>query len=329
MGSRERRQRHRARVRQAILVAARELFVAEGVRNVSLRQIAARIEYSPAVFYTYFRCKEDIFLALAEEDAAVLHRVYEATRRVVDPLERVRRALWALYEFLNANPVFVELIILDNSGPRMKAGRQRLACFHEVAAGVEADIRTCIERGQMSMAPRPQPASCCGSECSARRQSRGGLHVTRNARCWLTTCSRHYSPDCRHRVSAANPIWNPPYRKPAHDDHARSVSKHVRYGGRRTVCWRGRRRSNSCAAACSARASGAAKCSRRGSSVNRAKPPHSAPFTLSTSTTSVLRKKADFYLCDGAMEDRTVADVVRARRRPRPHDSRLTSLNAG
>jgi AcrR family transcriptional regulator len=152
MGSRERRQRHRARVRQAILVAARELFVAEGVRNVSLRQIADRIEYSPAVFYTYFRCKDDIFLAVAEEDAAVLHRVCEATRHVVDPLERMRRTLWALYEFLNANPVFVELIILGDAGPRMKAGHQRFACFHEVAAGVDADLRACIERGQMSMA---------------------------------------------------------------------------------------------------------------------------------------------------------------------------------
>jgi AcrR family transcriptional regulator len=78
MGSRERRQRHRTRVRQAILVAARELFVADGVRNVSLRQIANRIEYSPTVLYTYFRCKDDIFLALAEEDAAV-RRIPAAT----------------------------------------------------------------------------------------------------------------------------------------------------------------------------------------------------------------------------------------------------------
>jgi AcrR family transcriptional regulator len=153
MGSQERRQRHRARIRQAILIAARDLFIAEGVRKVSLRQIADRIEYSPAAFYTYFRCKDDIFLALAEEDAAVLHRVYEATRHVVDPLERIRRALWALYEFLeHANPVSAELVILDNEGPRVNAGPQRFACVHEIAAGVEADLRTCIERGQVTMA---------------------------------------------------------------------------------------------------------------------------------------------------------------------------------
>jgi AcrR family transcriptional regulator len=151
MGSKECRQRHRSRVREVILVAARELFVADGGRNVSLRQIADRIEYSPAAFYTYFRCKDDIFLALAEEDAADLHRMYEATRHVVDPLERIRRALWALYEFLNAHPVLVEIMILDNSGPGVIPERQRFAFFHEVAAGVETDLRICIERGQISI----------------------------------------------------------------------------------------------------------------------------------------------------------------------------------
>jgi AcrR family transcriptional regulator len=117
-----------------------------------LRQIADRIEYSPATFYTYFRCKDDIFLALAEEDAAVLRRVYEATRQLIDPLERIRRALWALYEFLNDNPLFVDLVSLDKSGPRLIPGQQRVACFHELAAAVEADLRTCIERGQVSIA---------------------------------------------------------------------------------------------------------------------------------------------------------------------------------
>jgi AcrR family transcriptional regulator len=65
MGSKERRQRHRTRIREAILATARELFVAEGVRNVSLRQIADRIEYSPLALYTYSCCKDDIFLVLA------------------------------------------------------------------------------------------------------------------------------------------------------------------------------------------------------------------------------------------------------------------------
>ena len=47
---------------QRILSAARELSVAEGVRNVSLR-VADRIEFSVAVFCTDFRCKDASFFA--------------------------------------------------------------------------------------------------------------------------------------------------------------------------------------------------------------------------------------------------------------------------
>ena len=67
MGIKERQDRDRAAVRDAILHAARELFVTEGYRPVSMRRIAERIEYSPAAIYGYFTSKDEIFFALAEE----------------------------------------------------------------------------------------------------------------------------------------------------------------------------------------------------------------------------------------------------------------------
>ena len=72
MGTKERQQRERDRISEAILTAARELFVAEGYRNVSMRKIAERIEYSPAAIYSYFPSKDDIFFALAEEGFRLL-----------------------------------------------------------------------------------------------------------------------------------------------------------------------------------------------------------------------------------------------------------------
>jgi AcrR family transcriptional regulator len=67
MGSRERQDRERQAVTSSILDAARDLFVTEGYRNVSIRKIAEKIEYSPAAIYSYFASKDDIFYALAEE----------------------------------------------------------------------------------------------------------------------------------------------------------------------------------------------------------------------------------------------------------------------
>ena len=74
MGVKERQEREREAVSRAILDAARDLFVAEGYHNVSIRKIAERIEYSPAAIYSYFPSKDDIFFALAEEGFRLLSR---------------------------------------------------------------------------------------------------------------------------------------------------------------------------------------------------------------------------------------------------------------
>ena len=55
------------RLRREILDAARELFVAEGYRNVSLRKIACRIGYTPMSIYLHFHDKAEILDCICEE----------------------------------------------------------------------------------------------------------------------------------------------------------------------------------------------------------------------------------------------------------------------
>src|SRR3954468_8327242 len=98
MGIKERHTREREIVRNAILAAARGLFLAEGYANVSMRKIAEQIEYSPGAIYSYFASKEDIFFALAEEGLQFL-RAHCAPQAGTDvpPLEQVRAAIWRFY----------------------------------------------------------------------------------------------------------------------------------------------------------------------------------------------------------------------------------------
>ena len=159
MGTKERQQRERDRTREAILTAARELFVAEGYRNVSMRKIAERIEYSPAAIYSYFPCKDDIFFSLAEEGFRLLAgRGMASAQGAEDPLERLRRGLWAFYEFSKAHPEYFELMFVDRSVPSLSQDFQRFEFFQETTARAEADIRACIERGQFSKALNPPAA---------------------------------------------------------------------------------------------------------------------------------------------------------------------------
>lgn len=159
MGTKERQQRERDRVSEAILTAARELFVTEGYRNVSMRKIAERIEYSPAAIYSYFPSKDDIFFALAEEGFRLLASCGGAAcAQIADPFDRVRGGLWAFYQFSKTHPEYFDLMFVDRSVPSLNQDFQRFEFFQETTALFEADIQACIERGQFSKRLNPAAA---------------------------------------------------------------------------------------------------------------------------------------------------------------------------
>ena len=159
MGTKERQQRERDRISEAILTAARELFVAEGYRSVSMRKIAERIEYSPAAIYSYFPSKDDIFFALAEEGFRLLASCGSiACAQIADPFDRLRGGLWAFYQFSKTHPEYFELMFVDRSVPSLNQDFQRFEFFQETTARFEADVQACIERGQFSKRLNPAAA---------------------------------------------------------------------------------------------------------------------------------------------------------------------------
>ncbi len=78
MGIKERRQRQRQELRAGILAAAREIASSEGWQAVTIRKIAALIEYSPPVIYEYFGSKEEILLEVMRTGYAEQLRAVEA-----------------------------------------------------------------------------------------------------------------------------------------------------------------------------------------------------------------------------------------------------------
>jgi AcrR family transcriptional regulator len=102
MGIKERRQRQRETLRSGILVAAREIASTEGWRGVTIRKIAARVEYSPPVIYEYFNSKEDLLLELVREGYAGQLRAIEKARNSSDDPEEALLAMaraWCRFAF--------------------------------------------------------------------------------------------------------------------------------------------------------------------------------------------------------------------------------------
>jgi AcrR family transcriptional regulator len=150
MGIKERHERDREAVRRSILDAARDLFVTEGYRHVSIRKIAERIEYSPAALYSYFPSKDDIFFALAEEG---FNKLYDSAAveslEGVPPLESIRRIFWGLYRFSVDHPEYFALMFVDRTVPRVSREYERFAYAKQMKQKLIAQVQRAIDEGAL------------------------------------------------------------------------------------------------------------------------------------------------------------------------------------
>src|SRR5215212_3793935 len=162
MGIKERQERDREAVRRSILDAARELFVAEGFQNVSIRKIAERIEYSPAAIYGYFPSKDDIFFALAEEGFRLLGDPASVRTDPVlkdaPPIDRVRAVFWRLYTFSREQPQYFALMFVERSVPRISREYDRFAFAREMKQHIIAELSAAIDSGDLPATLDPQVA---------------------------------------------------------------------------------------------------------------------------------------------------------------------------
>ena len=93
MGIKDRRQRQRQQLREGILAAAREIASEEGWGAVTIRKIAAIVEYSPPVIYEYFDSKEDLLLELVRTGYAMQLEAIEMAQDASDDPEEILLAM--------------------------------------------------------------------------------------------------------------------------------------------------------------------------------------------------------------------------------------------
>lgn len=159
MGVKERQEREREEVRRKILDAASELFVAEGYKNVSIRKVAEKVEYSPAALYSYFPSKDDLFFALAEEGFRMLFEFTNDQRVLAaDPLDGVREGFLRYYRFSRLHPNYFELMFVDRSVPRIGHDWQRFAFVTQMIGEVCEVIQRAVDAGYFPKDTDPEVA---------------------------------------------------------------------------------------------------------------------------------------------------------------------------
>jgi AcrR family transcriptional regulator len=148
----ERQQQFRDATRRAILDAALELFVVDGYASVSIRSIAAKVEYSPAAIYGYFPSKDDIFFALAEEGLSLLGHQELSAEPAVNPLDDVRAMLGRFYAFSKEQPQYFALVFLDRNVPRISKEYERFAFMSALRDKTVTLMQRSIDTGALPAA---------------------------------------------------------------------------------------------------------------------------------------------------------------------------------
>ncbi len=104
MGTRERREREKTDMRGKILSAARTLFADHGYEEVTMRQIADRIEYSPTAIYHHFANKQELVGCLCDLDFEEFAGHFGEASGIADPIERIRAIGLAYLQFSVRRP---------------------------------------------------------------------------------------------------------------------------------------------------------------------------------------------------------------------------------
>jgi AcrR family transcriptional regulator len=151
MGSKERKERNKQNLRQAILDAAQELFVHNGYDNVSMRKIAEKIEYSPTTIYLYFKDKRGIFEALMEDYFTRLKKAINSSYDEKDDLlTSMKNDMRTYILFGLENPDYYRLAFINNpemfNDSYLKDGEAGTSVFMNLKKYVTECIRVGIFR---------------------------------------------------------------------------------------------------------------------------------------------------------------------------------------
>jgi AcrR family transcriptional regulator len=130
--------------RQAILEAAREVFGEMGFEAATVRDIIRRTNLSVGAFYNYYRSKEEVFDALADDGARRFRPIlHAAALKATDFESYLRAAVGAYFNFIAADENLYPPPASQEPMPHTRNTPEMLAVFEEVRS-VLADV---MERG--------------------------------------------------------------------------------------------------------------------------------------------------------------------------------------
>lgn len=115
MGVKERKERDRLEMREMILQSAHSLFLDKSFEEISIRNIADAIEYSPATIYLYFKDKNEIFYALQGEAFKIFNSYVADVVSIDNPFDRLIELARKYISFTFTHPKYYNIMFIMES----------------------------------------------------------------------------------------------------------------------------------------------------------------------------------------------------------------------
>jgi len=115
MGITDRKEREKLEMRRLIMDAAMDMFVKDGYEKTSIRNIADKIEYSPATIYLYYKDKDELLWGLQGEAFDKLADIFNVGVTATEPIQQLRQLAKLYVEFGMNNPDLYDLMFIIRS----------------------------------------------------------------------------------------------------------------------------------------------------------------------------------------------------------------------
>lgn len=152
------RERTKATNRQAILAAARRVFAQLGYEAATVRDIIRGTELASGTFYNYFRSKEEVFEALADDGARRFRPILRLARENASSFEDYLHSAFVAYYRFIVEDNQAEGRPIDERRPHVRLDTpEMMAVYQEVRQSLE----DAISRGNVPRVDADYLACAC------------------------------------------------------------------------------------------------------------------------------------------------------------------------
>jgi len=143
-------------MQKLILDTAHKIFIKQGYENTSIRNIAKKIEYSPATLYLYFEDKDEILFNLKEKYFLEFFEKLNEFHFIKDHFSRLKNISVSYLEYALSNPKHYELMYCSNV-KNIKTGRQKeLSGEQQIIKVLKDTVEACLNHNLIKRMPVDQ-----------------------------------------------------------------------------------------------------------------------------------------------------------------------------